>query len=706
MPFTIEETAFILSHADFCQARGESLRDTTGKALEIKTGSSKTWRQIYDHFCTCWRKHRCKKRTKFTIRYFEEHGSKCLGELPGELKAKIAEYRKAWDISEEAAQDTTGSESTRETLRHDEDDQIEVQPIANNEHAVSESGHSDEEEENDDQEDCDYDLTDDEPAIQVDSSFNADKAPKPPSNRRRLIELSDDDQPAQTEGTQVARAHTPYADCTTKKRSCDKQAPYRTQSILRSKHALKAQKVPNPKKPRLSIALPQKSRTLTGDAPAVVPYDRHPPPTRHPSSLLSLGAGVESRRMVEPAAAAPPLITDEQLDQRVNDAVQKILSDGFDVQCKLLWDTVFWMMERILSSGPGIPAAIKSTVHDLKRMHRQNPNEMVGKMTERLVELETQLACMQEGLDKLTGYRDYNNESIDEPADRNDIDREWRALRRCITDVVGTESDPLTPTACVLIDAKVDELLYSNVPDDELDDWIEDFAGRIEQGYGYQIVMGAMLCRWVFGTPDAMHPDMRGEMLMESYESEKTAGGLSRVHERDKINMKLLFNKLVDAKDESQFAKGCKYLEAGMAKRFMDMAAKICNYDTPVTELTDPVEFINRAVKLKRKLMVSPLDYRIRYYRPGSSYNQLWMQAVDARGYEVVPTVAAEEAKTKRVVTCLFPAITEQKAKPFDETAGVAAALLSSKRLLPTRRERNDFSARCAATSRAVVMLG
>lgn len=84
--------------------------------------------------------------------------------------------------------------------------------------------------------------------------------------------------------------------------------------------------------------------------------------------------------------------------------------------------------------------------------------------------------------------------------------------------------------------------------------------------------------------------------------------------------------------------------------------------------------------KLKVDLGISPRDYRALYMRPNAKFNPAWMCASDKKN----KSLSDDEAMGSTVKLCLFPALVEQDAKPFDDdTSTVEDALVKNKKFLP-----------------------
>lgn len=153
--------------------------------------------------------------------------------------------------------------------------------------------------------------------------------------------------------------------------------------------------------------------------------------------------------------------------------------------------------------------------------------------------------------------------------------------------------------------------------------------------------------------------------------------------------------------ENAEFANGAGLRQATMvASRFSQMAKLTAYYKTPVTEHFDCIAWAKQAIELKKKLLVSPMDYRIHFCHPGAEFDPSWMQAEDYEGDNIKGPIS----QGTRIAMCLFPAIRQQTAAPFEKNAGVTSALVSHKRFFPTHQEKIDFDP-ANVISKAVVLL-
>lgn len=107
------------------------------------------------------------------------------------------------------------------------------------------------------------------------------------------------------------------------------------------------------------------------------------------------------------------------------------------------------------------------------------------------------------------------------------------------------------------------------------------------------------------------------------------------------------------------------------------------------------------AVQMKKTLMISPEDYRIRISKVGSTFDPAWMIGVAKDGR----TDDSRNTGSRKVALCLFPAVFSQERKPLRDDATITDALVSHRKFLPTSRERSAFSSqRCVAKATVLLM--
>jgi hypothetical protein len=167
-----------------------------------------------------------------------------------------------------------------------------------------------------------------------------------------------------------------------------------------------------------------------------------------------------------------------------------------------------------------------------------------------------------------------------------------------------------------------------------------------------------------------------------------------QVQHFDKLSMKLLF--------EDEHFRGSQLKPR--AERLLDLLElslkKAWPHAPEFRELNDPEEWAEAAVKLKQTLMISPGEYRIHYCMPGSLFDPAWMQAEDVEGFPLTDT----QARTKKVIICLFPALAEHKPSAFGENPALSDVLVMNKTFFPTWSEKQGLDTK-KVLSKVVVLI-
>jgi hypothetical protein len=99
--------------------------------------------------------------------------------------------------------------------------------------------------------------------------------------------------------------------------------------------------------------------------------------------------------------------------------------------------------------------------------------------------------------------------------------------------------------------------------------------------------------------------------------------------------------------------------------------------------------------------MINDSDFRIRYCMPGIPFDPTWMQAEDAIGFPLTDA----QAQSKKVVTCLFPALSEHEPSPFGEWPSLESVLVKNKKFFPTLAEKRAFDPKTVISKATVLIL-
>lgn len=176
--------------------------------------------------------------------------------------------------------------------------------------------------------------------------------------------------------------------------------------------------------------------------------------------------------------------------------------------------------------------------------------------------------------------------------------------------------------------------------------------------------------------------------------NEETTDGLAEVQRFDKLGFSQLFA------DPNFHTSDLLGITTKLIKRFVS-AVKSAYPSAPGIEgLDEPATWVEGALKLKQRLMISPKEYRIHFCLPATPFDPTWMMAEDPQGF----TVKDAEAKGKKIFICLSPALAEQQPNAFEQSAEIADALIKNKRFFPTWPEKHGFEPK-SVVSKAVVLV-
>jgi hypothetical protein len=161
-----------------------------------------------------------------------------------------------------------------------------------------------------------------------------------------------------------------------------------------------------------------------------------------------------------------------------------------------------------------------------------------------------------------------------------------------------------------------------------------------------------------------------------------TAEGASEVQYLDKLGLKLLF-------ENEDFKKSSMRTRAEKLIEIINKTFKCAWSSAPGVNKNggSPEDWAHKSLKIKQDLMISPMDYRLHFCRPGTTFNPDWMRAEDSGNWKV----SDADAASKKVVCCLFPALVEQDPEPFEMGIQVEALLARNKKFFPSFQERQNL---------------
>jgi hypothetical protein len=99
--------------------------------------------------------------------------------------------------------------------------------------------------------------------------------------------------------------------------------------------------------------------------------------------------------------------------------------------------------------------------------------------------------------------------------------------------------------------------------------------------------------------------------------------------------------------------------------------------------------------------MINSNEYRIHYCMPSTTFDPTWMRAEDVEGL----SLKDHEAQTKKVATCLFPALSQHDAAPFGEGPSLESVLVKNKEFFPSLAEKREFDPKTVIAKAVVLIL-
>lgn len=157
---------------------------------------------------------------------------------------------------------------------------------------------------------------------------------------------------------------------------------------------------------------------------------------------------------------------------------------------------------------------------------------------------------------------------------------------------------------------------------------------------------------------------------------------------------KVLFDKPDHRTDDQQRA---EQLVAAFNRTLQDLQSGT----ERLGDLHTHISGVREAIQLKKKLMISPDEYRIHISKAGVPFDPAWMTGVATDGRPV----NAENIGSRKVALCLFPALWKRVPTPLSESASIEDALVSHRKFLATPQERRSFDPKsCVAKATVLVM--
>jgi hypothetical protein len=158
-------------------------------------------------------------------------------------------------------------------------------------------------------------------------------------------------------------------------------------------------------------------------------------------------------------------------------------------------------------------------------------------------------------------------------------------------------------------------------------------------------------------------------------------GGILRIKQQDQILTKLFFSK-------AEFGEIVKARSSNLHDYF-ERALQFVTSTSPGPDHTSELpKWCESFLKLKIDLMMSPMDYRIHFIRPGTPFDSSWMDVED----EACFGIPVAHCVGKTVKLCKFPALVQQSPRALQTDAPTEDALVKNKLFFPSAEEKRTAS--------------
>ncbi|KAF2025870.1 hypothetical protein EK21DRAFT_92905 [Setomelanomma holmii] len=199
---------------------------------------------------------------------------------------------------------------------------------------------------------------------------------------------------------------------------------------------------------------------------------------------------------------------------------------------------------------------------------------------------------------------------------------------------------------------------------------------------------------WLFASPEPMCTTIYSPKELKIHESILRGRSAEEAQIFDKASMKLMF-------EEERFQEETKKRAENLTAKLETAIKAAWPEATGLFEDRDPRRWAEGAVELKQTLMISRNDFRVHHSRPGTTFDPAWMQAQDGEGFPVTDG----KAEGRRMVTCLFPALVEQKPAPFGDLPSLDDVLVMNKKFFPNQAEKRNLNLKTVVAKATVLVV-
>ncbi|KAI4658177.1 uncharacterized protein J4E79_007159 [Alternaria viburni] len=359
-----------------------------------------------------------------------------------------------------------------------------------------------------------------------------------------------------------------------------------------------------------------------------------------------------------------------------------------------------WLLRKQTGPKSQVPDEIFTTMQVVERSFRDSPGDAFARLVQDLQQANVVRHEYQTLVRALIGQRDFEKKA-EFPAEprKGDLAKLWRSIRVPLKDAMSEDSFAVSPVQ-LAVAGTLSTTHLEHLVEEDLNSIIEphDWIYRRRQHWGsplaVQHLLAVVLCQLLFRGTETMC-----EVTPWAEQIYKTVADREEVRHLDRLAAQLFFQEscFQDKVLPNRVSEICECLEA---------CAKTINGATntnPPLQHTNIMStgIVQKALRLKRTLMLSLHEHRVYFARPDTSFDPFWMEAED-HGGDSLDSLSCVE---KKVSICLFPALVRAPTEKLPEDAEIAAALIQAKRFFPSSEEVSPSMDQDVVITKAVVLV-
>ncbi|KAF3006429.1 hypothetical protein E8E13_001589 [Curvularia kusanoi] len=347
-------------------------------------------------------------------------------------------------------------------------------------------------------------------------------------------------------------------------------------------------------------------------------------------------------------------------------------------------DVCLTILSGLVNHQSDIPEETSEHYHQLIRTLKDPNGSIVDNLIKDLDSQRALKAKYAEMVKKLIGSIDSGTRlAFPKETPPQEVEKAWATIYDHFVFVVGPNNvTPIIGAASAgYVVGAAENIATGLVPDHQLDSYIESLSALLRSPHAQQTLFSALFCRWVFSMPEPMLHAMHSGGMMHLYDSMIASAasvreGLIQILRYDKAASKLMFEN-----SDFEKTKVTPRIEDLMSRLQIVKEKRCRKSDIPSSR--SPKGFARDVIEFKKLLLMSSKRYRIRYVRPGTLFDQRWMQAYS----DTNDSVSSEEANGRKIILCMFPALLCEKGEAINDGMKIEDVLVKNRRFFPTFEE-------------------